>query len=86
MTSPSLSGGRSFQLRFPSGFFQGRTVSIRCDPCGNVDINRLSESERRDYFYGRLMVRLWASRPEVVQVNHRIDDEMHGPKRPPCLT
>ena len=50
------SAARSFQLRFRSLFREGRGYSFPCDAMGNVDLDRLSERTRLNYFFARAMV------------------------------
>ena len=50
------SDASSFQLRFRSLFREGRGYSFPCDAMGNVDMDRLSERARVNYFFARAMV------------------------------
>jgi hypothetical protein len=50
------SAARGFQLRFRSLFREGRGYSFPCDAMGNVDLDRLSERARVNYFFARAMV------------------------------
>jgi hypothetical protein len=45
-----------FQLRFQSLFQQGRGFAFPCDARGQVDLDRMSERARNNYFYARAMV------------------------------
>jgi len=45
-----------FELRFLSLFDNGRGFSFPCDPKGQVDLDRLSERARNNYFYARAVV------------------------------
>jgi hypothetical protein len=45
-----------FELRFQSLFDNGRGFSFPCDPKGQVDLDRLSDRARNNYFYARAVV------------------------------
>ena len=45
-----------YQLRFRSLFASGRGFAFPCDGRGCVDLDRLSERARNNYFYARAMV------------------------------
>jgi hypothetical protein len=45
-----------FELRFVSLFRPGRAYAFPCDERGAVDLDRLSEPARRNYFYARTVV------------------------------
>jgi hypothetical protein len=45
-----------FELRFQSLFVSGRGYAFPCDRAGHVDLDRLSERARNNYFYARAMV------------------------------
>lgn len=45
-----------FELRFQSLFDSGRGYAFPCDPEGQVDLDRLSDRARNNYFYARAMV------------------------------
>ena len=47
---------QSFELRFASLFSEGRAFSFPCDEGGRVDLDRLSERARNNYFYARAAV------------------------------
>jgi hypothetical protein len=50
------SSSSQFQLCFRSLFQSGRGYAFPCDPTGRVDMDRLSEQARNNYFYARAMV------------------------------
>ena len=54
-----------FQLCFRSLFDRGRGYAFPCDGAGRVDIDRLSEHARNNYFYARAMVGRELSVPAV---------------------
>ena len=54
-----------FQLRFQSLFASGRGFAFPCDPQGHVDLDRMSERARNNYFYARAMVGRELATPEV---------------------
>lgn len=45
-----------YLLRFRSLFESGRGYAFPCDGGGHVDLDKLSESARNNYFYARAMV------------------------------
>jgi hypothetical protein len=45
-----------FQLCFRSLFDSGRGFAFPCDPQGQVDLDRMSENARNNYFYARAMI------------------------------
>jgi hypothetical protein len=58
-TQPSAmccSDPERFQLRFRSLFREGRGYSFPCDAAGCVDMDRLSERARLNYFFARALV------------------------------
>lgn len=46
----------SYEVRFASLFRQGCGFAFPCDSQGHVDLDRLSERARSNYFYARAMV------------------------------
>jgi len=48
--------GSGFQIRFQSLFREGLAFVFPCDPEGRVDLDRLSERARSNYFFARAMV------------------------------
>lgn len=55
-----------FELRFDSLFVSGRGYAFPCDPKGQVDLDRMSEKARNNYFYARAMVGRELTVPAVV--------------------
>lgn len=49
-------GIRAYQLCFRSLFHSGRGYAFPCDFRGQVDLDRMSERARNNYFYARAMV------------------------------
>lgn len=49
-------GTRAYRLCFRSLFHSGRGYAFPCDPRGQVDLDRMSEQARNNYFYARAMV------------------------------
>ncbi len=45
-----------FQLCFRNLFDSGRGYAFPCDPTGQVDLDRMSEKARNNYFYARAMI------------------------------
>lgn len=54
-----------YQLCFRSLFHSGRGYAFPCDPQGQVDLDRMSERARNNYFYARAMVGRELSAPAV---------------------
>jgi hypothetical protein len=54
-----------YQLCFRSLFHSGRGYAFPCDPQGQVDLDRMSERARNNYFYARAMVGRELSPPAV---------------------
>ena len=50
------SAATNYLLRFDSLFSEGRGLAFPCDAAGHVDIDRLSERARNNYFYARTVV------------------------------
>jgi hypothetical protein len=59
------STSREYQLCFRSLFHSGRGYAFPCDPSGQVDLDRMSENARNNYFYARAMVGRELSPPAV---------------------
>jgi hypothetical protein len=55
----------AYQLCFRSLFHSGRGYAFPCDPTGQVDLDRMSERARNNYFYARAMVGRELSAPAV---------------------
>ena len=60
-----MTDSREFQLCFRSLFHSGRGYAFPCDPRGQVDLDRMSERARNNYFYARAMVGRELSPPAV---------------------
>ena len=56
---------QQYQLRFQSLFASGRGFAFPCDRRGQVDLDRMSERARNNYFYARAMVGRELATPEV---------------------
>lgn len=54
-----------FQLCFRNLFDSGRGYAFPCDPTGQVDLDRMSERARNNYFYARAMIGKELSVPAV---------------------
>ncbi len=50
------SSSSQFQLCFRSLFDSGRGFAFPCDHQGHVDLDRMSEKARNNYFYARAMI------------------------------
>lgn len=46
----------SYELRFQSLFDEGRGLAFACDAGGQVDLDRMSERARANYFYARTVI------------------------------
>lgn len=57
-----------FQLCFRSLFQSGRGFAFPCDPQGHVDMDRLSEAARNNYFFARAMVGRELTTPSVERI------------------
>lgn len=66
----SLREQQQYQLRFQSLFDSGRGFAFPCDPQGRVDLDRLSERARNNYFYARAMVGRELAVPAVERTLH----------------
>ena len=55
-----------YELRFQSLFDAGRALTFPCDAQGHVDLDRLSERARHNYFYARAVVGREYAPPAVV--------------------
>jgi hypothetical protein len=49
-------GHVDYELRFRSLFNPGRGYSFPCDASGQVDIDRLSDRARSNYFFARAVI------------------------------
>ena len=65
MNSASSSSSSAYQLRFRSLFKEGRAYAFPCDAEGHVEIDRLSERARDNYFFARISIGRELSVPEV---------------------
>ena len=54
-----------YRLCFRSLFDRGRGFAFPCDGSGRVDLDRMSERARNNYFYARAMVGRELSLPAV---------------------
>lgn len=45
-----------YELRFQSLFDEGRGLAFECDAGGHVDLDRMSERARANYFYARTVI------------------------------
>lgn len=73
MNAPHAATAESarFELRFPALPSNADGLAFPCDERGNVDLDRLSDKARNDYFYARKMRRiLVAAAPAVCPAMH----------------
>ncbi|HZN47982.1 MAG TPA: hypothetical protein VFB71_10170 [Ramlibacter sp.] len=59
------SSSTAYRLCFRSLFHSGRGYAFPCDPRGQVDLDRMSERARNNYFFARAMVGRELSAPAV---------------------
>jgi hypothetical protein len=52
----TLDPGAGFELNFPSLFEPGRALAFPCNADGEVELSRLTERARNNYFRARVMV------------------------------
>lgn len=64
------SASSQYQLCFRSLFNAGRGYAFPCDPAGQVDLDRMSERARNNYFYARAMVGRELTVPAVEPTLH----------------
>jgi hypothetical protein len=62
---PGNHASHGFHLRFRPLQAQLDDCSVPCDAQGHVDLDRLSEDLRRDYFFARTLVGRNFTRPAV---------------------
>jgi hypothetical protein len=55
-TLATLAASTGYEIRFRSLFHEGRALSFPCDAQGHVQIDRLSDRARTNYFYARAVV------------------------------
>lgn len=63
----AIADSSRFVLRFESLFDPGRGLAFPCDEHGEVELDRLSERARRNYFYARVVIGREYSMPAVVR-------------------
>ncbi|WP_374563215.1 hypothetical protein [Ideonella sp.] len=59
-----------YELRFANLFDEGRGLSFPCDRAGRVDLDRLSDRARANYFFARSAIGREFSCPAVRQAWH----------------
>lgn len=62
---PQPASAPAFQLRFDPLSAAGRALCFPCDAAGRVDLDRLGERARIDYFFARTVVGRDFGRPAV---------------------
>ncbi len=65
--NPNIQGcaAAQYELRFCSLFKEGRAYAFPCDADGHVDLDRLSDRARSNYFYARTVIGREVSVPAV---------------------
>ncbi len=61
--NPALSP--SFALCYPSLHHPGRGLSFPCDECGSIDLDRLPERARNNYFAARALLGRDYAHPQI---------------------
>jgi hypothetical protein len=61
-----LGASPGYELRFESLFHSGRALAFPCDAQGQVALDSLSETARRNYFYARTVIGREFATPAVV--------------------
>ena len=56
MNTNTSNQSAGFELRFPSLFKEGRGLAFPCDDQGLVDIDRLPDRARSNYFCARTLI------------------------------
>jgi len=67
MNVPAISQSQAYVLRFDSLFKEGRGFAFPCDRQGQVDMDRMSDRARNNYFYARTLVGREVTLPSVQQ-------------------
>lgn len=67
----------SHQLYFASLFHPGRALSFPCNRNGEVELDRLSERARDNYFLARSVVGCEYSAPTVIALEEDSDHRAH---------
>lgn len=62
--------GNRYELRFQSLFREGRAWSFPCDAQGHVDLDRLSERARSNYWFVRTVI---GREVDVPRVRHSMN-------------
>jgi hypothetical protein len=55
-TAMLTSASQPYELRFKSLFNDDRVLAFTCDERGQVDLDRLTERTRNEYFYARVAI------------------------------
>jgi hypothetical protein len=61
----SSSQSQGYVLRFESLFREGRGYAFPCDARGRVDIDRMSDRARNNYFFARTVIGREVTLPSV---------------------
>lgn len=69
MAREAGAGVPAFQIQFPLFGSDYGTVAFPCDVAGNVDLNRLSDAERCEYFFAKVMAHRVQRQPRIVCVS-----------------
>jgi hypothetical protein len=66
MVGEAAAGAPAFQIRFPPISTDYKAVAFPCDVSGHVDLDRLNDAERYEYFFARVMARRARRPPQIV--------------------
>jgi hypothetical protein len=55
-----------YELRFPSLFNEGRALTFPCDARGQVDMDRLPDRARNNYFRAHMMIGREFATPQLL--------------------
>jgi hypothetical protein len=58
-----------YELRFQSLFNEGRGWSFPCDAQGHVDLDRMSDRARNNYFFARTVIGREVTLPRVQRLS-----------------
>jgi hypothetical protein len=68
-TATSSSQSQCYVLRFDSLFHEGRGYAFPCDARGRVDIDRMSDRARNNYFFARTVIGREVTLPSVQRLS-----------------
>jgi hypothetical protein len=69
MNSLHASPTAHYEVRYESLFNSGRAYSFPCDAQGHVELDKLSERARTNYFYARTVIGREFAAPAVLRMS-----------------